>query len=764
MREEQGKKKINEVKTFPVPFALEGTEEKITISTNSAFKPSKPSKEEIFKKAFKFHSQGNISEASKYYQYFINQGFKNYIVFFNYGTILKSLGKLQEAENFYRKAIEIKPDLAEAHYNLANTLLELGNLQEAESSIHKTIQIKPDFANAHNNLGNIFREVGKVQEAETSYRKAIELNPNFADAYSNLGNILKELNKLQEAENSYRKAIELNPNYPNVHFNLGTILKELRKPQEALDCYLKTIELAPSYPNIYPIITRFLSESDPSRLNQLQLKEILNLLLEKNNITHNELFITFKFLFSSKTINSLESFQSHWRKEESFQLFTSDKLIIKALKKITFKDMKLEKILTNIRKYFCDWIAENKKEISYSQLEFVIALGEQCFMNEYVYSLTEEENKCINKILRKCKNNELNETYISILSCYFPLYKLLDQIPFLKSFNSSNKNLKELIKLQVSEPLKEIELSQGIKKLGFINDSISQKVKSQYEQNPYPRWRYGNSSYENKFSITQVINNEIKPNLINLNFDDRQLKVLIAGCGTGNQILQSQKYQNAQVTAIDLSLSSLSYAQRKINELRISNVQLIQMDILQISLLNQKFDIIECGGVLHHMDDPSKGLRALLDVLKNNSFLKLGLYSELARQDIIEANEYIKTKNLQPNNDDIKSFRDDVFSGKIEQISNLRNLGNFYTISECRDLCFHAKEHRFTIHKLQETLKSNKLKFLGFLLPQTIKSLYHSYFPTDKEQTNLQNWAKFEDKNPNTFRSMYQFWVCKTKI
>ena len=73
-------------------------------------KKTQPSKEQIINQAFKFHSQGNISEALKYYQYFINQGFKDHRIFSNYGAILKGLGKLKEAELSYRKAIEIKPD------------------------------------------------------------------------------------------------------------------------------------------------------------------------------------------------------------------------------------------------------------------------------------------------------------------------------------------------------------------------------------------------------------------------------------------------------------------------------------------------------------------------------------------------------------------------------------------------------------------------------------------------------------------------------
>ena len=829
-------------------------------SKKKSNKKTKLSKEQIIDQAIQFQLKGNIVEASKYYQYCINQGFNDHRVFSNYGIILINLGKLKEAELSTRKAIEIKPDYADAYcnlgliledlgklqeaefstrkaielnpnfanayYNLGNLLKEqgklqeaelcyrkaielnpnfvnaycnlgliledLGKLQDAEFSIRKAIELNPNFANAYYNLGIILRDLGKLQEAEFSTRKAIELNPNFAEAYSNLGNILNDLGqsqdaelsyrkaieinpnyaeahsnlgstlsnlgKLQDAELSYRKAIEINPNYAEAYSNLGNVLKDLGKLRDAFDSYLKVIEINPSFSNIYPSITRFLKDSDPSQLNKSNLKKILNLLLERNDVPHKELHRAFNFVYSNELINNLERLDSDFSKIE---LLINDKVIINPLKKIIFRDLKLEETLTKVRKEICNRIAKNIETINYSQLQFIIALGEQCFLNEYIYSLTEEENLSLNVIIKRCKDTELNETNISILSCYFPLYKLLDQIPTLKSFNSPNQSFKELIELQITEPLKEIELSQKIKQLGAINDDVSQKVKSQYEENPYPRWRYGSHNKSQKISIIQAINNEINPNFISQNLDNHQLKVLIAGCGTGNQILQTQRYKNAQITAIDLSLSSLSYAQRKINELKIDNVELIQMDILEVSLLEKQFDVIECSGVLHHMDNPSKGLRALLDILKNNGFLKLGLYSELARQNIVEARNYIASKNLQANDDNIRQFRKEIISGDLTVLKSLKTSADFYSLSEFRDLCFHSQEHRFVINELEETLKSNELEFLGFLLPKQIKSVYKQYFPEDKKQKNLENWAKFEEKHPNTFRGMYQFWVSK---
>ena len=237
------KKERPEVQTFSVPFALEEIKEDISINSNIS--TTKLSKEQIIKQAFNFHSQGNLSEAEKYYQLFINQGFKDHRIFSNYGVILRDLGKLKEAELSYRKAIEMKPNYAMAHYNLGNILKKVGKLEEAELSTRKAIEIKPDFALAHSNLGIKLRDLGKLEEAELSIRKAIDLKPDFADAYSNLGIILRDLGKLKEAELSTRKAIEIKPDFAMAHYNLGNIFKELGNLKEAEISYSKAIELKP---------------------------------------------------------------------------------------------------------------------------------------------------------------------------------------------------------------------------------------------------------------------------------------------------------------------------------------------------------------------------------------------------------------------------------------------------------------------------------------------------------------------------------------
>ena len=215
-------------------------------SKNKSNNIIKLSKEQIINQAFKSHSQGNHIEAANYYRYFISQGFKDYLVYSNYGVLLKNHGKLKEAEYYYRKAIELKPDFAEAHTNLGNILRDLGKLQEAEFSQRKAIELNPHLAESHSNLGSILKDLGKLQDAKESTLKAIEIQPNNVDANYNLGSIYYKLLQLKEAEIYTRKAIEIKSNLLEANIQLAEVLFDLGKIEEASIYECKVIKITTS--------------------------------------------------------------------------------------------------------------------------------------------------------------------------------------------------------------------------------------------------------------------------------------------------------------------------------------------------------------------------------------------------------------------------------------------------------------------------------------------------------------------------------------
>ncbi|ABM76230.1 Hypothetical protein NATL1_16741 [Prochlorococcus marinus str. NATL1A] len=194
--EQEGKKKVTEVKTFPIPFALEEIKENITLNTKTK---SQLPKEQIINQAFKFHSQGNISKATKYYQICIKQGFNNPQVFSNFGILLKEIDQLKEAEKMIKQAIKLKPDYAIAYNNLGNILIDLGRLKEAEIYTKKAIDLKPDYANAYNTLGNILKELDNLKDAEICFSKAISLEPDHESAIINRGQLYFDKGEFKKA-------------------------------------------------------------------------------------------------------------------------------------------------------------------------------------------------------------------------------------------------------------------------------------------------------------------------------------------------------------------------------------------------------------------------------------------------------------------------------------------------------------------------------------------------------------------------------------
>ena len=198
---------------------------------------------QIIDKAFEYHSEGNISEAKKCYQYLIDEGLKDERVFNNLGIILLNQGNLKKARLCFSKVIEINPKDVAAYSNLGGILKELSELEEAELCLRKAIELNPKNDVCYCNLGRILKDLGKLKEAELCLRKAIELNPNNVYANFDLGEILKDLGKLKEAALSTSKAIKLNSDFPEALYLLGSIFEDLGKFYEAIELYQRAIFL-----------------------------------------------------------------------------------------------------------------------------------------------------------------------------------------------------------------------------------------------------------------------------------------------------------------------------------------------------------------------------------------------------------------------------------------------------------------------------------------------------------------------------------------
>ena len=136
--------------------------------------------------------------------------------------------------------------------------------------------------------------------------------------------------------------------------------------------------------------------------------------------------------------------------------------------------------------------------------------------------------------------------------------------------------------------------------------------------------------------------------------------------------------QNAKITAIDLSNKSLAYSIRKSKELKLKNVNYYHLDLLDLDLLNKKFDVIVSTGCLHHMEKPEDGLRSLVNVLKPDGLLYLGLYSRRARSEINWTRNYIQRKKIETTEKNMRAFREKMLKSSTEEFNFLKNLWIFF--------------------------------------------------------------------------------------
>ena len=227
------------------------------------------------------------------------------------------------------------------------------------------------------------------------------------------------------------------------------------------------------------------------------------------------------------------------------------------------------------------------------------------------------------------------------------------------------------------------------------------------------------------------------------------------------------RYSTATVLAVDLSLSSIAYAIRKTRELGITNVEYAQADIMELGTLERRFDLIESIGVLHHLEDPVAGWRILTDLLRPGGLMKIGLYSELAREDVVACRKLISDKKYSASAEDIRRCRQDIVSLSAEGndlLSRIFSKNDFFSMSECRDLLFHVQEHRFTLPQLEKALTELELEFVGFeMREQGALTALRTRNPQGTDLTSLRLWHQFELENPDTFSNMYQFWCRKSR-
>lgn len=211
----------------------------------------------------------------------------------------------------------------------------------------------------------------------------------------------------------------------------------------------------------------------------------------------------------------------------------------------------------------------------------------------------------------------------------------------------------------------------------------------------------------------------------------QNVRILDAGCGTGVGT-EYLIYLNpeAEIMGMDLSEKALEIAQERcqrsgVVESHKAPVSFHHLKLENAAQLPGQFDLINCVGVLHHLPDPIKGIKALAEKLAPGGIFHIFVYAELGRWEIQLMQQAIALLQGDKKGD----YKDGVFVGR--QIFNslpennriVKREKERWSLENHRDESFadmyvHPQETDYNINTLFELIDASGLDFIGFSNPQ----------------------------------------------
>ncbi len=613
---------------------------------------------------------------------------------------------------------------------------------------------------ALNLLARIALDEGFYKLSKLHLEDAIEVEPNNAGCWYSLGHSHLALKDTNSALNCFTRSMDIAPNETRSAISIAYTLAQMGKLVDAFQMYRQLIQLHPNDKHVHEKLFDIVS-SIRADFYQEDLAEDVYEWLQISDANHQAL---------APLVMSLLRYKFHLNDDSAvidIQDLARDKLLSSALGKIYFTDKGIERFIRQVRKQvLLNSIACEYRDIRLLNLAGRIAVHSE--HNEHLYIYDEDEKGIVQALRNLIKDSiDRSPKLTKDIAHLITLYAMYESItPLFKTYSTQPINelmlpayVKEIFQFAVVEHRNELKIAKHIPELTSINDLTSKNVKQQYEENPYPRWL--SLGYNTPTNYGRALENQLvdfrAPDFFNMG----TIKVLIAGAGTGRHALKVARYfRNVEVLAIDLSTRSLAYAQRQAIRYDIHNIRFLSADILQLNELTEKFHIIECSGVLHHMKDPEAGLKKLKSLLIPQGLMKLGLYSYQAREVVRQVRKLIQQFDVPYSLDGVRHLRQAILDNKMPfDFSGILASQDFYSYSGCRDLLFHVQETQYKPTEIKEWLSKEQLDFLGFVLTASTRSSYQARYPDDPKMIDLNNWQKYEEKFPATFSGMLQFYV-----
>lgn len=586
---------------------------------------------------------------------------------------------------------------------------------------------------------------------------------------------LAQLGDLQAARAAFVEAIESDPRNVELLFNLGIVEEGLGDVDQAAILLTRVLASRPSMTPAAARLSRLFARFEVADVDRLDRRG-LRAALQSEGIGRQPIAEVALRLALANPLKCPASACAEVTpgSRDPLQLTTANghdpapdyELLHLALRHGIVKHAAAERYLTKVRAELLD-AGANALLDDRQLLSLALSLVVQGWHNDHAWAVSDAEARMLDALpvdREALLAGDRAATAAFVLTClYRPLHAAVTPpLAIADAQRLKPHAVRDIFAAQVSEHARQTMRATAVPSLRPLADATTRRVSSQYEAAPYPRWTSLHVSQPG--SLKRSLGGFFPAT--ELAFMDAPFDVLVAGCGTGQQALQSAAAYGpeARMLALDISRSSLGYAADMAQRNGIASVEFLHGDILDAGLIDRDFDIIECVGVLHHMADWRAGWRALLDRLKPHGLMYVGLYSATARRELAALRDDPAYPGAGCSDDTARAYRTALTARAAgEPGATLTSSRDFYALNAFRDLVLHESETHVSLEEIASFLDDNGLAFAGFTVEPSVRENFAAAFPAGPPHGSLADWAAFERGNQHTFDAMYRFWLSRRR-
>lgn len=205
----------------------------------------------------------------------------------------------------------------------------------------------------------------------------------------------------------------------------------------------------------------------------------------------------------------------------------------------------------------------------------------------------------------------------------------------------------------------------------------------------------------------------------------RPFRALFAGGGTGDgAIMLAQQLADrgcpAEVVHLDLSAASRAVAEARARVRGLANMRFVTGSLLDAGALG-RFDYVDCCGVLHHLEEPEAGLRALAAVLEPDGGIGIMVYAELGRSGVYPMQDLLRqlAPGDRPDGERVAMARRVVRALPETNLLRRNPLVGDHLSSDAGlfDLLLHARDRAYRVPGVLDLLAAADLELVSFIEP-----------------------------------------------